>query len=302
MQDICFHNGLRRSVFVKASVRAALCWALLVATAADPSNAQKLQKLHVWSFTLSSDTPQPAVERPFHLIIGARFKEPVPNPDELIILPTLGALQIVGDERHATYAKSGTSYTETLTVVAHAAGTVHAGAAHLDAIDARTGKPSRFSSNELVLSVSGAPGDNAAALHRLSVTLAKLALLAFVLFAAVLALRTWRTRHLSPARPQKLPAAVQQEPPNPEPSSLADAVASLRKIRSRHIVFDVRTALRERVGARDGQTLNDLLRDGVVTGEMKAVLRATERAAFIAEQHLPAAIDAMLASLERYAP
>lgn len=266
-----------------------------------PCHAQKLQKLHVSSLSLSSDTAQPAVERQFHVIIGARFGEALPNPDELIILPALVGLQIVGDERHATYAKGGTSYTETLTVVAHLAGTIHTGAAHLDAIDARSGKPSRFSSNELTLLVSGAPGENAGALRKLTATLAKLVLLALALFTAVLVVRTMRKRR-AVAAPLEQDLALQQEPTIPAERNLAHAVASLKQSRCRQAVLRVRNALRERVGAGDGQTLNDLLHDGAVTGEMKAVLTATERAAFIAHGHLPAAIDDMLVSFERCAP
>ncbi|MDQ6933384.1 MAG: hypothetical protein M3160_09465, partial [Candidatus Eremiobacteraeota bacterium] len=101
------------------------------------------------------------------MIISTRFKEHVASPDELIILPTLGRLQIVGDERHAILADGATGYTETLTVVAHASGTVRVGAAYFNAIDARNGKPSRFSSNDLTFAVADAAGDGHNALSNL---------------------------------------------------------------------------------------------------------------------------------------
>jgi hypothetical protein len=50
--------------------------------------------------------------------------------------------------------------------------------------------------------------------------------------------------------------------------------------------------------------LNDLLRDGAVARgtHFQAVLTATERATFVREAQLPAAIDDMLFSLQGYRP
>ncbi len=276
----------------------ALCCAVLLVGAASRSDGQKLQRLHVRSFTLSSDTSQPALERPFHLIISTRFKERVASPEELIILPTLGGLQIVGDERHAMLADGATSYTETMTVVAHASGTVRVGAAYFNAIDARNGKPSRFSSNDLTFAVTAA-GDGHKALSNLSVRLAQLALLTLALFAAAL---VWRAAGKRRAVPAALPLApaTPEAPVAAPPRALERAVVHLQETRSRDAVLSVREILREMVSAKNGATLDDVLR--VLDGrtQLYTVLRATERAAFIGEGHLPAAIDEMIAALDRY--
>jgi len=290
-------TGSPRSVFVKAAPLATFCCALLCA--GTPSDAQKLQTLHVSSLNLSSDTAHPAVGLPFHLTISTEFKERVANPDELVILPPLDGLQIIGDERHATYAKAGSRYTETLSVIAPAQGKVHVGAAHLDAIDARTGKPSRFSSNELTLSV-GAAG-NGDAVRNLSLVVLNIALTALTLFAAALALRILRKRRALLAPAPELPVAVHDEPANTAADPLADAVGALKETRSRSAVLRVRAVLRQSVGAKDGETLGDILR-GCAAGCETAhpVLAATERAAFIGEGHFEVAMDEMILSLERY--
>ncbi len=288
-------TGSPRSVFVKAAPLATVCCALLCA--GTPSDAQKLQTLHVSSLTLSSDTAHPAVGLKFHLTISTEFKERVANPDELVILPPLDGLQIIGDERHATYANAGSRYTETLSVIAPAQGKVHVGAAHLDAIDARSGKPSRFSSNELTLSVGG----NGDAVRNLSLVVFKIALTALTLFAATLALRILRKRRALLAPAPELPVAVHDEPANSANTSLADAVAGLKETRTRSAVLRVRAVLRQSVGAKDGETLGDILR-GCAAGCETAhpVLAATERAAFIGEGHFEVAMDEMILSLERY--
>ncbi|MBC5829673.1 MAG: hypothetical protein GIW98_05705 [Candidatus Eremiobacteraeota bacterium] len=240
------------------------------------------------------------MERPFHLIISTRFKERVDSPDELIILPTLGGLQIVGDERRAMHADGATSYSETLSVVAHAPGTVRVGAAYFNAIDARNGKPSRFSSNELTFTVTDAAGNGHNGLHNLSLRLAQLALLALALFAVSLVWRAAGNRRMVPAAFPEMPPAKSEDPVTAPAGGLEGAVVHLQETRSRDAVLGVREVLREMVNAKNGATLNDILHTLDGRTQLHTVLRATERAAFIGEGHLPAAIDEMIAALHWY--
>ncbi len=289
---------------LKGRLHAALCFALTVASFSAPSLAQTLRAVHVTLLALASDTGHPVVERSFHLLINARFRERVVNPDELILLPALGGLQIVGDERHTTHGSAGTDYVETITVVAHAAGEVHVGAAHFDAIDARSGKPSHFSSNELNLVVGGGAIQHplAASLSNLVAALAKIALAALVLFGVlVLARRRSGPRSLSATPPQIDTSPVEQDPMQSNSQRLRSALGALKTRRDRVAVFDARAALWQTLGANGGATLHDVLqRTPSGNGTLTSALRATEQAAFIAEKHLPRALDDMIFSLECY--
>ncbi|MDQ6933519.1 MAG: hypothetical protein M3160_10150, partial [Candidatus Eremiobacteraeota bacterium] len=103
-----------------------------------------------------------------------------------------------------------------------------------------------------------------------------------------------------------VPAALPLVPGMPETTVTAPAgileraVVHLQETRSRDAVLGVREILREMVSAKNGATLNDILH--VLDGrtQLHTVLRATERAAFIGEGHLPAAIDEMIAALHRH--
>ena len=96
----------------------------------------------------------------FHLAIHVRVRENVAALDELVV-PDVGTMQLEGDERHVTSSPAGTDVVETLTLEPTAPGTFTFKRAYLDAIDARTRKPSRFSANPVRV-VVGAHGPDCA--------------------------------------------------------------------------------------------------------------------------------------------
>ena len=113
-----------------------------------------MQRLTVTQLTLAADTSTPRIEVPFHLIVTAHVRERISELDNLD-LPILAELELLGDEHTMVAERGGSTYRETIAVVAHHSGAITIAPVTLDAIDARTGKPTRFSSNTLTLRVAG---------------------------------------------------------------------------------------------------------------------------------------------------
>jgi len=286
---------------VRASIVAAvaLTAALPGIAAADP-----LPRLNVASFTFSADTRTPAQEQPFHLVIEVRLNGRVTDL-EGVVLPQLGTLEILGDEKHTLAAGAGTAYRETIAVVAHRGGDIRIPPAYLDAIDARDGKPKRFLSNGLTLHVAG-PASVLASPRAGARLLSIVGFLAGALVIVGLAFAAFGMRR--PAAP--VPAS--EAPPPEEPvvalarsdgPSAAAAIARehLARDRSREGALAARTALWRAVGANDGETLADVVRRPAAHDPaLRAVLRALERAAFTDDLDRPAAIDDALRALDGY--
>ena len=90
--------------------------------------------------------------------------------------------------------------------------------------------------------------------------------------------------------------------PATSPDPLLQLVAALARERTRACVLAVRDELRRRVGAREDETLDDLLARRA-TGDDPAVpgaLPAVERAAFIDDFQLDGAIDDALRTLSKW--
>lgn len=249
---------------------------------------------------LSSD-PHPRVEVPFHVVVTARVRERVTQLDNLD-LPILSELELLGDERRWTSDGTGSTYRETITVVAHHTGTIHLAPATLDCIDARDGKAKRYSSNALDVAVGGAPLE--------PVRNAGAALLALVEFGAGLAcaillvVLLFRRRGKAPRAPVPVEAPIPVARPvaRTTQDDLRDALATLRAERSRAGAMRVRAFVRALVGANERETLADVLaRPQARDHAMREVLRTLERAAFTYDDDLARALDAAIAALERAA-
>ncbi|MFN2528800.1 MAG: hypothetical protein ABR584_08785 [Candidatus Baltobacteraceae bacterium] len=260
-----------------------------------------MPRLHVPSFSLRADTLHPQIEKPFHLIISAHFKEQL-KAVYFMVLPNLTELELMGSERHTLSAKTGTDYSETLTVIAHRSGKMHLDPAYFDAIDGRDGKPKRFSTNDLVLMVEGgALEDPFAGLRYVLVTVAKMfAILVAVFVVATIFFRRRAVQVMAVPQPQ----AVVLPTPVPVWSSrdvLREQLSVLGANRSRGSVMQVRKTLWAMAGASEGETLADVL--GRLQGrspELQPLLRLTERAAFVADAYLQGAIDDMILGLQQY--
>ncbi|HYL27078.1 MAG TPA: hypothetical protein VEW74_04530 [Candidatus Nitrosotalea sp.] len=281
----------------RAALQVACALALAAATGL-PASAQALQRLTVQSFDLSSDTATPKAGLPFHLVVHLRVRERVAQIEN-IDLPILAQLDLLGDERQTTATPRGTEYRETITLVAHAGGSLAIAPATLQAIDARDGKAKQWYTNGLTLVVTGAPiRMNRGFVKLILWTLGALC----VIVIAVLILR--RRRPLAP------PIAVAPAPPPSEPPRIVtrsrrqqaqDALAVLRTERTRGAAVAVRAAIWRMVGAADGETLGDVLRRYDANDpSMRQLLTALERSAFTYEADLSAAIDDACSALDRY--
>lgn len=251
------------------------------------------------AFTLSSDTAHPQLEQPFHVTLTIRVDEKTFNGDN-VFLPTFEGAEELGDLRQVSHGANGTTYRETLTLVAHTRGTLTVSEAYLDALDARDGKPKRFLSNALALPVGGGPITSVwHVLRTVLLVVIEVLLLGAAVF--VIAVMFWRRRVLRQAQ-HDTPGA-QHDTPTPTPVILSlskdeveDAFDQLRAKRDRYSVLALRTALWKRAGADPGATLHDVLRRTVATEAERQLLVAVEHAAFIEDSRLNGAIEEVLCS------
>jgi hypothetical protein len=265
--------------------------------------AQTLQHLTVTQLTLATDTATPRVEEPFHLVVTAHVRERVSRLENLD-LPILAELELLGDEHTLASDAGGTTYRETITVVAHHSGKTTIAPVTLDAINARTGRAERYSSNSLTLDVGGMPLVPQPAPAARSWLANALIVGGFTLVAVAgmaLVARRWSSGAPS-APPEIVLPPAQPVPPRDPRAELREALAMLRTQRTRATAVGVRAFVRRMVGASDAETLDDVLRRPNVTDPlMRELLRALERAAFTYDGDLGPAIDAAIVALERAA-
>lgn len=277
----------------------ALAVALLCALAVGHAGAQSLQRLTVTQLTLAASTRSPRVEVPFDLIVTAKVREQISRLDN-VDLPILAEVELLGDQESLVRSASGTTYTERIRVVAHHSGTIVIAPVTLDAVDARNGRPSQFSSNALTLHVR--PVSLGAVLRRqldvrvVVVTVARwvLGLAVVGLVLALVAIRRGRTP--PPVVVVPPPAAL---PPPSEEDRLQQAYAALVATPTRRQIVRIRTLVRDLVGAREDETLHALLkRSGSLDVRMIRLLRALERAAFTHDEDFNRALADVLDALK----
>jgi hypothetical protein len=289
------------------AARAAAVLALVAALAAPgAAQSQALERLTVQSFTLSSDTTRPRADEPFALVVTLRVRERVPQITNLE-LPFLADVELLGDERQTSSGPGGTLYRETITVVAHRAGSLAIAPATLQAIDARDGKPKQWFTNGLTVYVGGVGRSalRAGAAELLSRAVAVLRVLLWLLGIAIVVLavvvllrRRRRAAALAPPAPPPPPA-----PPlvvRSRRDQLQDALVVLQAERTRAAAVTVRGAIWRMIGANGGATLADVLRrpESSVPAT-RELLIALERSAFTYDDDLQAAIQDACFALER---
>ncbi|MGZ3563906.1 MAG: hypothetical protein ACXVAS_19055 [Vulcanimicrobiaceae bacterium] len=259
---------------------------------AGASHAELLQRLHVLGFTVTSDTPRPRVNVPFHVTLTVHVREHITQL-QYVSLPTFSGFENLSDRRSLTHVHGdGSIYRETLTLVAHNPGPIAIGSAYLDAVDLRDGKTKRFISNDLILNVSGtALQRSRATVRAILLAILALLLLAAAIFALVIIFRRRRAVAVNGD-----PAPLSVGPSQAAPSiGLDEALANLRKWRDRSSVLRVREALWSIVGASQGETLGDVLQGELVRSDgLRRVLIAIEHAAFVHDTHLQQAIEKAL--------
>ena len=261
-----------------------------------------LQHLTVTQLSLSADTPSPKLEVPFNLIVTGHVRERIAR-FENVDLPILSDVELLGDSQAVVADSSGTTYRETIHVVAHHTGKITIPPVTLDAIDARDGKPKRYSSNALTIDVQGGglAATPFAVQFRIPWFLTPSALAVELgVIAAILVL--WLIFKKSPVEAPVPAAVIAQQLPRPvqtRESRLRDALTALRVERTRSMVVRIRHIAREMVGADDAETLADVIARPQADEPMRALLRVLERAAFTHDADFQPAVDAVVAQLER---
>ena len=263
--------------------------------------ADALRRLHVDALTMRADRNHVAIGQVFHLAMRVRVREDVAALDELVV-PDVGALQLEGDERHVTRSSAGTDVVETLTLEATASGRYTLRGAYLDAIDARTGKLTRFSADPLTIVVdepglfAGGEGRRAvrAILLGAGVLLAALAGAALLIALA----RARRRRELSRVEPSAI-VPVTAPPPRTQRDEVAEALREFRRAPETPPLLRLRAALFAAAGAKPGATLRDALRAGA-DERLRAALIAAERTAFGPAHAREAAAVALVRTTEAW--
>jgi hypothetical protein len=270
----------RRPVAASACLLAALA-------AGGTGRAQGLRTLHVDALSMRADATRVDVGATFHLAIHARVRERVPALDELVI-PDVGTMHVLGDERRVTASKAGTDVVETLTLEPAEPGAFTFAPAYLDAVDARTHKPSRFSSNpvRVVVGVAGPSywiriSPLLAVVRAVAIAIGILVALAAVILATALLLTVARRRReVGVVNPS--PAAVAAPPPPQQPTprdAVANALRAYRTSPAESALLGLRSALFVAAGSSPGATLRDALA-ATHDGSLRAALTAAEHAAF----------------------
>jgi len=264
------------------------------------ASAQTLARLHVRSFVMTAEPKSLHVGDTLRLRIVTHVDENVGQLDN-VTLPDLSGFDSLGDERACSSSGHGTECTEILALSPTETGDRTIAPTTLDAIDARNGKPSHFATNPVTIHVIGAaPQPNGVTRALIDDLLKPIAILILVGAAAYALLWGFGRRpRPKPALPRPVPQVV--APPAPV-DPLPPLIAALAAERTRPRVLAVRDEIRRRVGAREDETLGDLLRRRAA-GDDRAlvdVLRAVERASFVDDDRLPGAIDEALAALSNW--
>jgi hypothetical protein len=280
----------------------------IVAGTAGIVRAQGLPVLHVRSFVLAVDRPSVAVGDAFHLTLTTHVDEKI-EALEGVVLPNLSGFEDLGDERRCAPAGTGTTCVETLTLDATDPGDRTIGPAAILAIDPANGRPHTLESNVATIHVTGqaktteAPPTPNPFAEAIGSVLREIFVFILVAVAAWALIWGFARR---PVRPYvALPTPAQPAPPPPASDDwatrIAGLVAELEREPTRAHAVAVREALRQHVGAREKETLADLLARDASNGRPTtlAALAAVERAAFCEEERVPDAVVEALPYLKQ---
>jgi hypothetical protein len=291
----------------RLALRVALALAALAF--ASPAAAQPIPALHVRSFVLALDKTSVNVGDDFHLRLTTHVDERI-STLENVVLPNLSSLEDLGDERRCSAGKKGTECVETLTLDANGPGDRTIGPATLEILDPQTGRPHNITSNLVTIHVTGQaktgsqppPSDVLAAVTGGLVSLLR-NILVFILVAVAGWGFIWGLRHRQPPPPPIAVAPVPAPAPGPVvdwATQFAQLSAALELEPTRPRALAVREALRRYLGARDEETLADLVNRNAANGKPKllAALGAVERAVFCEDSRIAEAVREALPYLK----
>ncbi len=266
--------------------------------------AQSLARLHVRSFEMTADRSDVRVGETVHLRITALLGGRIDRLNN-VTLPDLSGFDLLGDERSCyPDTDGGTRCVEVMAISPQQTGDLTIAPATLDAIDARTGKASRFATGNITIRVEADPDTWLSSwLSAVGSVFWPLLRLAGIVVLAALALGAiaWafgRPR-AAPAPLAATPAVAAAQPPASDDFGLL--IARLAAEPTRANVVAVREALWRRIGAHPDETFGDLLARKAhgEDRELLATMRAIERAAFCEQERLVEAIQDALRALHR---
>ena len=274
---------------------------------AGSAGAQTYPRLHVSALSQRADRTAVEPGGVFHLTIHVRLTQRRDRIDELI-LGTFTNCEIISNETIRTALPAGTDFVERLAVQTLGPGVATISPAYIDAIDPALGKPMRFSSNAVRVSVNGGPAsagvlddlaDKARRLGLAILIVLGLGAAAFVVFVLFV-----RRRRRAPAATAAPMLSVAEAPPPPATApvlGLGAAANVYARERSQAALLNVRGILFQTAGVPAGATLVDALHAlGAREPDVRTALLAAEVAAFGPAAERVAAGEAMLVALQAY--
>jgi hypothetical protein len=265
--------------------------------------------LHVRSFVMRVDRAQVRVGESFHLTIELRTNEAKTNCNN-VMLPDFYGMDSLGDERRAYTRPDGTDCTEVVTLSPTAPGVRTIAPATLDAIDATTSKPSRFSANSVTIEALHAPLRTETIVWNTLIQMLKAAVIV-ILGVALLVVGYWALRRVLPGfasvrriKPTEKPSdPLAHVAPIDEAERWRAVIAKLSAQPTRQSVLAVRVLLRDLAHARDDEAFGELLARVAANTDPRQldVMRAIERAAFIDDEHLAEAVRDAIRALKQLA-
>lgn len=294
--------------WIRCADGAAWAGAALLALALGPvaARAQELPRLTITALGMHADQ---SVVRPgaaFHVTVHVHVREKRERLDELV-LPALTNAIDLGDVRKRVPAVDGTDFYETLTVAAGTVGTASFTPAYIDAIDPRSGRALRYSSQPLSVRVASGttvhdadPNALMSLLRRAAVTVGALFVVLAIALTVLVRLLRRRPRPAAATAPAA-PAPVRREAPRGDP--LRAASDAYRARRDDESLDALRNVLFARAGAAQGATFADALRAlGSRDPQLTRLMAVAERARFGPAHERAAAARDLLALLDAYLP
>jgi len=300
MRAACFGAG-----WIRCARGAAATAAVLLAFAPAGGFAQEYPRLTITALGLHADAAVVRPNQSFHVTVHVHIREKRDRLDELV-LPALTNAIDLGDVRKRVPAPDGTDFYETLTVSAPTVGVAAFTPAYIDAIDPRSGRALRYSSQPLTVRVAAgttvhdADPDALMGLLRRAAQWSAAIVVAIVL--AIVGFVRWARRR--PAVPPAPPPAAAAPPvARSNGDALREAFAAYRTRGDDDSLDALRTILFARAGAAPGATFADALRAlGSRDPHLSRVLAVAERARFGPAHERAAAARDLLALLDAYVP
>lgn len=292
--------------WIRCAEGAAWAGAALLALVPAAAAAQELPRLTITALGMHADRTIVRPGASFHVTVHVHVREKRDRLDELV-LPALTNAIDLGDVRKRVPAADGTDFYETLTVAAGTVGTASFTPAYIDAIDPRTGRALRYSSQPLsvrvALGTTVADADPHALMTLLRKSVTTIAGTVIGILVAFGIVRLARRPRRVPPPPPAAAAHVPVRKGEPGRDPLREAFAAYRARGDDASLDALRNVLFARAGAAPGATFADAVRAlGSRDPHLTRVMAVAERARFGPVHERAAAARDLLALLDAYLP